>query len=110
MLEFLFPREGNEFFDLFEQHAGKTEQAARLLQAMLLSPAGASDQARQIKAVEHEGDQITHHTIEILHQTFITPIDRGDIHRLITRLDDVLDLIDATSERLWLYEIDTVQP
>jgi len=110
MLGFLFPREGNEFFDLFEQHAAKTEEAARLLKAMLDNPAGPADQARQIKAVEHEGDQITHHTIEILHQTFITPIDRGDIHRLISRLDDILDLIDSTSERLWLYEITEVQP
>lgn len=110
MLARLFPREGNEFLDFFERHASKTLEAARLLRAMLDRPAESADQARQIKEVEHEGDQITHRTIETLHQTFITPIDRGDIHRVISRLDDVLDLIDATSERLWLYELFEVQP
>lgn len=110
MLARLFPREGNEFLDFFERHAEKTLEAAKLLRAMLANPSQAGDTARQIKAVEHEGDQITHRTIETLHQTFITPIDRGDIHRVISRLDDVLDLIDATSERLSLYELFTEQP
>ena len=109
MLRRLFPREGNEFFEFFERHAAKTLEAARLLHSMLLQPVDIADQARQIKEVEHEGDQITHRAIEMLHQTFITPIDRGDIHRLITRLDDVLDLIDSTAERLWLYELREIQ-
>ena len=103
-----FPAEGGKvFFELFERHAGKTLEAARLLQAMLHNPVDLSDQARRIKAVEHEGDVITHRAVEMLHRTFVTPIDRGDIHRLISRLDDILDLIDATSERVWLYGIDT---
>jgi len=102
-----FPAEGKGFFELFERHAGKTLEAARLLQAMMKNPVDLSDQARRIKAVEHEGDVITHRAVEMLHRTFVTPIDRGDIHRLISRLDDVLDLIDATSERVWLYGIDT---
>jgi hypothetical protein len=102
-----FPAEGKEFFELFERHAGKTLEAARLLQGMLRSPTDLSDQARRIKAVEHEGDVITHRAVEMLHRTFITPIDRGDMHRLISRLDDILDLVDATSERVWLYGIDS---
>jgi predicted phosphate transport protein (TIGR00153 family) len=102
-----FPAEGKEFFELFERHASKTLEAARLLQGMLKNPVDLSDQARRIKAVEHEGDVITHRAVEMLHRTFVTPIDRGDIHRLISRLDDVLDLIDATSERVWLYGIDS---
>jgi uncharacterized protein len=104
----LFPSEGKVFFELFERHAGKTLEAARLLQAMLNNPVDLSDQARRIKEVEHEGDVITHRAVEILHRTFVTPIDRGDIHRLISRLDDVLDLIDASAERIWLYGIDSV--
>lgn len=103
----LFPVEGKVFFELFERHAGKTLEAARLLQTMLNNPVDLSDQARRIKEVEHEGDVITHRAVEMLHRTFVTPIDRGDIHRLISRLDDVLDLIDATSERVWLYGIDS---
>jgi predicted phosphate transport protein (TIGR00153 family) len=102
-----FPAEGKEFFELFERHAGKTLEAARLLQGMLKSPVDLSDQARRIKAVEHEGDVITHRAVEMLHRTFVTPIDRGDMHRLISRLDDILDLVDATSERIWLYGIDS---
>ncbi len=103
-----FPAEGKEFFEFFERHAGKTVEAARLLHAMLQNPENLSDQARRIKEVEHEGDVITHRAVEMLHRTFVTPIDRGDIHRIISRLDDVLDLIDATSERVWLYGINTV--
>jgi len=101
----LFPSEGQIFFDLFERHAEKTVDAARLLQTMLGNPGDLADQARRIKELEHEGDVITHRAVELLHRTFVTPIDRGDIHRLISRLDDVLDLIEATSERVWLYAI-----
>ncbi|MGH7857514.1 MAG: DUF47 domain-containing protein [Candidatus Binatia bacterium] len=110
MLLRLFPREGYEFFDFFERHAEKTLEAARLLQAMLENPYDAQGQAGRIKSVEHEGDQITHRAIEMLHSTFLTPIDRGDIHRLISRLDDILDLIDSTAERVWLYELREIEP
>src|SRR6185503_8103422 len=55
-------------------------------------------------------DDITHRTMELLHQTFLTPIDRGDIHRLISRLDDVLDLVDSTAERVWLYRLTETEP
>jgi predicted phosphate transport protein (TIGR00153 family) len=104
----LFPSEGKVFFDYFEQHAAKTLEAAKLLHAMLANPSDIPGQARRIKEVEHEGDGITHRAVETLHKTFVTPFDRGDIHRLITRLDDILDLIDATSERVWLYGITAI--
>jgi uncharacterized protein len=108
----LMPSSGGAlFFDLFEQHADRTREAASLLAAMLRG--GATDPARQaerVKKAEHEGDEITHTVIERLHQTFITPIDRGDIHQLISRMDDVLDLIEASSERIWLYEIKKMEP
>jgi hypothetical protein len=101
---------GAQFFDLFEQHADRTREAASLLAAMLRGGAEPARQAERVKKVEHEGDEITHAVIERLHQTFITPIDRGDIHELISRMDDVLDLIEASSERIWLYEIRTMEP
>jgi len=104
----LFPSEGKIFFDMFERHAQTTVEAARLLRAMLNNPVDLADQARRIKQLEHEGDAITHRAVETLHKTFVTPIDRGDVHRLISRLDDVLDLIEASSERIWLYGIDSV--
>lgn len=101
-----FPSEGKQFFDLFEQHAAKTLEGAKLLHSMLSAPTDVAAQARRIKEVEHEGDVITHTAVEILHKTFVTPIDRGDIHRLISRMDDILDLVEATAERVWLYKLD----
>ena len=107
----LFPRSGGEFFEFFERHAAKTLEAARLLHEMLENPApDAERQAAAIKSIEHEGDQITHRTMEMLHQTFLTPIDRGEIHQLISRLDDILDLVDSTAERIWLYQLRETQP
>jgi len=61
-----------------------------------------------IKQVELEGDDIAHRAFERLHRQFITPFDRAEIHRLLGRIDDVLDLIDATAERLFLYEVGVV--
>jgi hypothetical protein len=107
MLSRLFPNEGKGFFDFFERHAEKTLEAAQLLRTMLSAPGDAAAQSRRIKEVEHEGDLITHSAVETLHKTFVTPFDRGDIHRLITRLDDILDLIEATAERVWLYKIES---
>jgi uncharacterized protein len=110
MLASLFPRGGTEFFNYFERHAAKTLEAARLLRDMLSDPKEAEKDAGRIKSIEHEGDQITHRAIEMLHKTFLTPIDRGDIHELISRLDDILDLIDSTAERVWLYQLREPDP
>jgi len=106
----LFPRGGTEFFDCFERHAAKILEAAHALKAMLEDPKDSKAQAAHIKSIEHEGDQITHDAIAMLHKTFITPIDRSDIHVLASRLDDILDLIDSTAERIWLYELTTTEP
>jgi uncharacterized protein len=106
----LFPRSGTEFFDFFERHAAKTLEAAHQLKAMLEDPKEAEAQAGRIKSIEHEGDQITHRAIEMLHKSFLTPIDRSDIHVLVSRLDDILDLIDSTAERVWLYELKVMEP
>src|SRR5881396_654580 len=107
----LLPASGSEqFFDLLEQHADRTREAAALLAEMLAKQVDAAQQAERVKAVEHQGDEITHAVIERLHQTFITPIDRGDIHELISRMDDVLDLIEASAERIALYGIRTMEP
>ena len=107
----LLPSSGSaEFFDLFERHADRTREAGALLADMVRDGADSEKLAEQIKGVEHQGDEITHMVIERLHQTFITPMDRDDIHTLISCMDDVLDLIDASSERIWLYGIDTVEP
>lgn len=110
MLDRLFPREGTEFFEFFERHAQKTLEAAELLRKMLVDPRDAEAQAQRIQAIEREGDDITHSTIDALRRVFLAPIEPGDIHQLISSLDDILDLIDSTAERLWLYEIREIEP
>jgi predicted phosphate transport protein (TIGR00153 family) len=101
---------GGEFFDLIEQHAARTREAAALLVTMLREGGDFERRAEQVKDVEHQGDEITHTVIERLHQTFITPMDRDDMHRLISRMDDVLDLVWASAERMWLYNVRTIEP
>jgi predicted phosphate transport protein (TIGR00153 family) len=103
------PTDAEQFFELFERHAERTLEGASQLVIMLQDGSNLEQQAERIKQTEHEADEITHAVIERLHQTFITPIDRGDIHELISRMDDVIDLIEASSERLWLYGLEVME-
>jgi hypothetical protein len=100
----LIPREVR-FFDLFEQQSQHIIHAAQLLRELVHNFADARAKAHSIKEVEHQGDQITHEVVRRLNTTFITPLDREDIHDLATRLDDVLDFIEAAAERLVVYRI-----
>jgi predicted phosphate transport protein (TIGR00153 family) len=93
------------FYEAFERHAAQIVKAGKLISEMAREPERAVELAQAIKDVENAGDKITHETIARLHKTWITPIDRADIHSLISALDDVLDLIEAASERVALYEV-----
>lgn len=93
------------FYEAFERHAAQIVLAGKLITEIVRQPERAGEIAKQIHDVENAGDIITHETIARLHKTWITPIDRADIHSLITALDDVLDLIEAASERVALYEV-----
>jgi predicted phosphate transport protein (TIGR00153 family) len=104
MLGKLLPRK-TEFFDLFSKQAALSVEGAQLLAAALVDLQNSEANARRIKAVEHDADLIAHQTVELLHRSFITPIERADIHQMVSRLDDILDYIEAASQRLWLYEI-----
>jgi uncharacterized protein Yka (UPF0111/DUF47 family) len=108
-LEKLMPR-SDDFFDDFEKLAATTVEGTRLFKAMLEDYTDVARKVQGIKEVEHRGDDITHRAFERLHTTFITPFDRTEIHRLLSRIDDVLDLTDAAAERLGLYEISTILP
>ena len=105
----LLPKK-SEFFDQFVKHAALSVDGAKLLQALLENPTNVEEQSRRIKAVEHDADTVAHQTLEMLHRSFITPIERGDIHRIVSRLDDILDYIEAASQRIWLYEIKEITP
>ncbi len=98
------PREVR-FFDLFEQQSQYIIKAAQLLRELVHNFADARAKAHAVKEVEHQGDQVTHEIVRKLNTTFITPLDREDIHDLATRLDDVLDFIEAAAERLVVYRI-----
>ena len=101
----ILPRE-EKFFDLFEQQAAHIVAAARVLEELTLDYRSAKAKAQQIKELEHAGDIVTHEIVRRLNTTFVTPFDREDIYALASRLDDVLDLIDAAADRLLVYRID----
>jgi predicted phosphate transport protein (TIGR00153 family) len=103
----LIPRE-EKFFDLFEQQSGHIVSAARVLEELTLDYPDAKAKAEHIKDIEHAGDTLTHEIVRRLNTTFVTPFDREDIYALASRLDDVLDLIDAVADRLLIYKIDRV--
>jgi predicted phosphate transport protein (TIGR00153 family) len=98
------------FFDAFTRHAEKSVEASKLLVQMLSDLSKAPELSKRINDLEHEGDKITHDCVAALHQTWITPLDREEIHALITRLDDVLDAIEAASERVILFELTEATP
>ncbi len=108
----LRPREGR-FFSLFDSHAKLIVDGALALADVLRHYDIEKDREAGIKTIEdaeHAADRITHETVQLLHTTFVTPFDRDDIHRLISRMDDVLDLIQDTGESLVLYDIQKVTP
>jgi len=98
------------FFDLFEQAADYSVEAAKLLLRMTENYADADLLAREIEAVEHACDEVAHQTMDRLNKSFITPIDREDIHAFIVELDDVVDLIQAAANRLAYFKIDKPTP
>lgn len=104
-----FPKE-TDFFGMFEKAALNLNKGATLLVEMMEDFSTADKKAKQIYDVEQEGDIITHEVIRRLNKTFLTPVDREDIHSLISRIDDVLDLIWASADRATLYKISTTTP
>ena len=105
----LIPRE-ERFFDDFVAMAEQILHGAALLEAMLAPERPIWDKADEIKEVEHKCDFLTHEIIQRLHRTFVTPLDREDIHTMARSLDDVMDAIDATAAVVRLYQIDRVRP
>ena len=84
--------------------------AMQEFQRMLEYPNEMESRSRHIKELENKADDVTHRTMLLLHRTFITPLDREDIHQLIKTMDDILDFIDASAQRLFLYEVRRIPP
>ncbi len=109
LLERLMPK-SDDFFSDFEAQADAVVEGTKLLKGLLDDFNDVPQKVAAIKAVEHRADDITHRAFARLHTQFITPFDRAEIHRLLSRIDDVLDLADAAAERLGLYDIEQVLP
>ncbi|AON54405.1 phosphate transport regulator protein [Herbaspirillum seropedicae] len=103
------PTEG-KFFDLFNQHAELAVKCAKEMVALMTNFDDLEIRVHAIEAVEKEADKVTHNAIELLHKTFITPLDRDDIHQLITRMDDILDLLEDAAQTISLYDIKAITP
>jgi hypothetical protein len=100
----LMPKEGR-FFDYFNDHAALIVEGAHELNAFLCDMGNREAHAQNVGSIEKKADKITHETILLLHQTFVTPLDREDIHKLISRMDDILDLMEDVAECVILYDV-----
>ena len=109
MLEKLMPK-SDEFFDDFDAQCAVTVEGARMLHALLSDYRDVAARVQALKDVEHKGDEVTHTAFNRLHKQFITPFDRTQIHSLLSRIDDVLDLANAAAARIHYYEIQSSLP
>ena len=100
----LLPKE-EAFFDLFKQAAHNVIEGSRLLKELMEDYTNVQQKIEQMKEVEHIGDGITHDIALRLNQTFLTPLDREDIHDLASALDDILDAVEAVADRFAIYKI-----
>lgn len=100
----LLPKD-TKFFDMFEEMAKNLTEGAILLQAILRDFQNVEARVQQLHDLEHKGDEMTHTVLVKLNQTFITPLDREDIHHLASAMDDVIDYMHAAGERLVMYKI-----
>jgi uncharacterized protein len=101
------PRE-RRFYDLFEQQAATIIRSSGLLEQALADVANLATCQREIKALEHQGDEITHEIVSTLNRTFVTPFDHEDIYALASGLDDILDYIEEVADTANLYGITTI--
>lgn len=110
MFRNLFPK-SPLFFDFFEQHAQLISESAEVFYKWVSAPQfDPTITADKIKSIEHDADLVAHRCIEALHKTFITPIDREDIHLLISNLDNIIDEIEAAARHIELYHLETMTP
>jgi len=103
----IVPRE-EKFYDMFEELAALAVETAGELATLVKDLPNAAAVARRMKTLEHRGDDITHEIIKKLNRSFVTPIERGDIHALACGLDEVIDYMEVAGHKISLYEFDRV--
>ena len=107
--EWIIPQ-SKHFFDMLEHQADVVVEGAEALLDMAKDFSRVEEKRDRIKSIERKGDEIVHEIAEALNKTFVTPIDHDDLSKLTSRLDDILDFIEAASHRMWSYEIKSVPP
>lgn len=105
----LMPSEG-KFFDLFNQHAELCVKGAKEMVALMTNFDDLENRVHAIEGIEKQADKVTYSAIDLLHKTFITPLDRDDIHQLITKMDDILDLLEDAAQTISLYDVREITP
>ncbi len=99
-----FPKT-HDFFSYFEKSSKNILDGTKLLRRMIANKDEREELVKQLKDYEHVGDKITHDVVDLLHQTFLTPFDRSDIHTLVVKMDDILDIVYYIGKRLTIYNI-----
>ncbi len=99
-----------KFFDYFLQHADLCVQGAQEMAEMMKNFDQCEDRTLAIESIEKQADKVTDNTLELLQRSFFTPFDRDDIHKLITRMDDILDLLEDGAQSIYLYDVKSVTP
>jgi uncharacterized protein len=105
----LLPHE-EKFFDLFEAHAAKAQEAAASLRAILDGGKSLADNCAKLSAQEEEADHISYEVMQAIRRSFITPFDRSDIKALSSALDDAIDQMNKTAKVVMLYDVKTFEP
>jgi predicted phosphate transport protein (TIGR00153 family) len=97
-----------EFFELFTQASANAREIARVLVELLEEWPDGRGRLADIRELEHEGDRLTHAVIDLLNRTFVTPLDRDDMYRLASAIDDVCDHVDEAADDIDAYEVQTI--
>lgn len=107
--EWIIPQE-KHFFEMLERQADIVVEGAEALLDLTRNFDQVEKKRDRIKGIEHRGDDIVHEVADALNRSFVTPIDHDDMSKLTSRLDDILDFIEAASHRMWSYEIKAIPP
>ncbi len=110
LLMFNFLPKNTKFFDYFDRDTAVLVRTAEEFCRFLESSGDPKEYSKRLKDLEHEADQVTHEAMELLHRSFITPLERGDLRRLILALDEVVDYLDDATRRIALYEVGAILP
>ncbi len=100
----------NKFFEIFNAHAECLVDGIHELRRLIDNLGEAEIHKQNVQASEKRADKLTHEAMDLLHKVFITPFDRDEIHKLISTMDDILDLIEDVATAIWLYDVQTLPP